>query len=130
MIFFESSERIAMTAPRMRYAVGSPPGLRPRHSTSVSFTSPMSRKRRRILPVFCKYLTVARSPGFISLKLLSLRIFYFPLNAFCLIYVFFYVLVKGRENFSDYILTIYDSISKLRRGENFSDKTKKELCLI
>lgn len=43
----QSSERIAMTAPRIRYADGSPPGLVPMHSTSVFSIRPMSSSRRR-----------------------------------------------------------------------------------
>lgn len=78
-----SAYRSAMTAPRIQYADGSPPGLLPMHSTSASCVKPMSNKRRRMLSSLYIASTCALQPGkrsdkvivFISVtKLLSLRI--------------------------------------------------------
>ena len=64
----QSSERMAITAPRIRKAEGSPPGLLPRHSTSVFSTRPISKSLRRMLPVDCSRLTTACWPGAMSFR--------------------------------------------------------------
>ena len=61
-----SSLRMATAAPRMRYALGSPPGLCPTHSTRVPGTSPRSKSRRRIRLSVRSSSTSARWPGVIS----------------------------------------------------------------
>lgn len=61
-----SSLRMATAAPRMRYALGSPPGLCPTHSTRVPGTSPRSKSRRRIRLSVRSASTSARWPGVIS----------------------------------------------------------------
>lgn len=63
-----SAARMAMTAPRIRKAEGSPPGLRPRHWTTVFRISPMSSSRRRMLPVERSSWTMACWPGCRSFK--------------------------------------------------------------
>ena len=55
----QSSERMAITAPRIRKAEKSPPGLLPRHSTYVFSIRPISKSLRRMLPVDCSRLTTA-----------------------------------------------------------------------
>lgn len=53
---------MAMTAPRMRYAVGSPIGLRPRQVTSAPGTSPRSISLLRIRPGIERDSTCPRFP--------------------------------------------------------------------
>ena len=58
----------AITAPRIRYAEGSPPGLLPTHSTTVSGISPRSSRRRLMLEGALTLITLAKCPGIISLR--------------------------------------------------------------
>ena len=66
VILRQSAFLMAMTAPRIRYAAGSPAGLLPTHLTFVFSIIPISSRRRRIpLPASMRH-TCAHSPGPIS----------------------------------------------------------------
>lgn len=78
IIFELSSSRNAMTAPRIRYAVGSPDGLRCRHFTLVPSISPKSWSRLRILPSFFSFVTLAHIPSVRENRLVSMFIGVLP----------------------------------------------------
>lgn len=63
VIQHESAFLRAITAPLMRYAVGSPEGLLCRQITFVPSISPISIRRRRILPLLLSPVTVAVQPS-------------------------------------------------------------------
>lgn len=83
MMFLQSSRRSAITAPRMRKAVGSPNGLLPTQRTFVCSISPKSRSLRLMLPVVLSRLITADSPGLIWSSRLSVFIYIITLLLCC-----------------------------------------------
>ena len=67
-ILRQSSERMAITVPLIRNALGSPDGLLPIHSTRVPGISPISRSRRLISPQGSSCFTFAVFPSGRSLR--------------------------------------------------------------